>query len=146
MIRLKDVLKTFWRRLENILKLSCGHLCKTPWRHFSKGLEVALVRVLKNILKIPWRLLQNVFNMPWRSPEDIFARLFEDVLKTTWKCLEDVLKKYGTTEYIRLKQDVLKTSSEDVWLREVYLSCPRRLRQVDNIWGSINAYILVRVM
>ena len=38
---------------------------------------------------------------------------WQDVLKTSWKRLEEVLKTYDQDEYIGLDQDVLKTSSED---------------------------------
>ena len=51
--------------------------------------------------------------MPWKRLEDIFAGSLEDVLKTSWRRLEDVLKTYGQDKYIGLDQDVLKTSSED---------------------------------
>ena len=54
--------------------------------------------------------------------------------KTSWRCLEDVLKTYGQDEYIGLDQDVLKTSSEDVRLRQAYSSSEdedeRRLQDV----------------
>ena len=42
------------------------------------------------------------------------SKCLEDVLKTPWRRrLEDLLKTYGQDEYIGLNQDVLKTSSED---------------------------------
>ena len=74
--------------------------------------------------------------MSWKHLEDIFARGLEDVLKTSWRRLEnvlktswrrleDVLKTYGQDEYIGLDQDVLKTSSEDVWLRRIFFSWSR---------------------
>ena len=44
--------------------------------------------------------------------------------------LEDVLKTYGQDEYIGLDQDVLKTSSEDVWLIRIYSSSSRRLEDL----------------
>ena len=56
----------------------------------------------------------------------------EDVLKTSWRCLEDVLKTYSQDEYIGLHQDVfwrdkakvnifvlIKTSSEDEYERRL---------------------------
>ena len=66
--------------------------------------------------------------MPWKRLEDIFAGSLEDALKTSWRRLqnvlkmswrhlEDVLKTYGQEKYIGLDQDVLKTSSEDVFWR-----------------------------
>ena len=87
-------------------------------------------RVNKNSLTW-WYVLKT----SWRCLEDVFARRLEDVLKTSWrrlgktswKRLEDVLKTYGQDEYIGLDQDVLKTSSDDVWLRQIYSSWSRRL-------------------
>ena len=79
------------------------------------------------------------FNLTIRQRhEGIFARRLEDVLKmswwrfckTSWKRFEDVLKRYGQDEYIGLDQDVLKTSSEDEWLRRIYSSWWTRLKDV----------------
>ena len=71
---------------------------------------------LENVLKIS---LQDVLKTSWRCLEDVFARRLENVLKT-----------YGQDEYIGLDQDVLKTSSEDVRLRRTYSSWSRRLEDV----------------
>ena len=46
-------------------------------------------------------------------------RHFEGALKTSWRRLENVWPRRG------LDQDVLKTSSEDVWLRWIYSSWSR---------------------
>ena len=58
---------------------------------------------LENILKTS---LQDVLKTSWRCLEDVFARRLQDVLKT-----------YGLDENIGLDQDVLKTFSEDVLFR-----------------------------
>ena len=59
-------------------------------------------------MKTSWRYL---CKRSWRG--------LEDVLNTFWRRLEDVLK-----------VSVLKTSSEDIWLRRIYLSWSRRLEDV----------------
>ena len=90
---------------------------------------------LQNIFKAS---LQDVLKMSWRRLEDVLRTFLQDVLKTSWKRLEDilarrledVLKTYGQDEYIGLDQDVLKTSSEDEWLRRIYSSWSRRLEDV----------------
>ena len=56
-------------------------------------------------------LLQDVLNTSWRRLEDVLKTLLQDVLKTSWKRLEDVLKTYHQDDYIGLDQDILKTSS-----------------------------------
>ena len=66
-----------------------------------------------------WRRLQNVLKTSWRCLEDVFARRLEDVLKT-----------YDQDDYVGLDQDVLKTSSEDVWVRRIFSSWSRRLEDV----------------
>ena len=91
---------------------SWKHLCKTSWRR----LEDIFAR---RISKTSWRCLEDLLKTSWRCFEDVFARRLEDVLKT-----------YGHDEYIGLDQNVLKTSSEDVWLRWIYSSWWRRLENV----------------
>ena len=91
---LKDVLKTSWKRFQNVLM--------TSWRCFED--------VLKTFLK-------DVLNTSWRHFEDVLARLLKDFLKTTLKRLKDVLTTYNQHDYIGLDQDILKTS----WRRMSYL-------------------------
>ena len=89
---------------------------------------------LANMLNTSQRLVDKnswtwwyVFKTSWRCLQDVFARRLEDVLKTSWRCLEDALKTYGQDEYIGLYQDVLKTSSKDVWLIRIYSSSSTRM-------------------
>ena len=75
--------------------------------------------------------LQNVLKMSSRRICETFWRRFEDVLKTSWKRVSKAsLKTYGQDDYIGLDQDVLKTSSENVWLIRIYSSSLRRLEDV----------------
>ena len=75
--------------------------------------------------------LQNVLKMSSRRICETFWRRFEDVLKTSWKRVSKAsLKAYGQDDYIGLDQDVLKTSSENVWLIRIYSSSLRRLEDV----------------
>ena len=115
---LQDVLKTYSKRLEDVLKISWRRFCKTSWRRF------------KDVLKMSWRRLEDVFKTSWRLLEDVLKTFLQDVLKTSWRC-------YGKTSWRRL-EDVwrtkvlvlTKTSSEDVWLRWIYSSWSRRLEDV----------------
>ena len=86
------------------------------WKTFWKCLEDVFARCLEDILKTSWRYVLKTFS--------------QDVLKKSWKRLEDVLKTYGQDECIGLDKDVLKTSSEDVWVRWLYSSWSRRLKDV----------------
>ena len=49
--------------------------------------------------------------MSWKRLEDIFARRLEDVLKMSWRHLENV-KTYGQDEYIGLDQDASEDEDE----------------------------------
>ena len=89
--------------------------------------------------------LENVLKMSWRHLCSTSSRRFEDILKTSWTCLEevlkileDVLKTYDQDKYTRLDHDVLKTSSEDVWLGKIYSSWRRLLKtkRKDNFKAS----------
>ena len=99
----KRFCKTSWIRFENVLKI--------PWRILktsSKRLEDVLKMFWRRFCKTSWRRLENV---SWRGLD-----------KTSWRRLEDVLKTFD--------QDALKISSEDVWLRLIYSSWSRCLKDV----------------
>ena len=96
------------------MKASWRHLCKTSWR----SLEV--------VLMTSWRCHEDVLKTSWRCLEDVFTRRLEDILKMFWRHMTKtnilvliktswrrLLKTYKYSEYVRLDQDVLKTSSED---------------------------------
>ena len=93
---------------------------------------------LEDLLKMSWSRFEDVFKKSSRRLEDVWNTFLQDVLKTSWKRLEDVLarrlenvlKTYDQDEYIGLDQDVLKTSPEDVRLRQTYSSWLRRLEDV----------------
>ena len=82
---------------------------------------------LENVLKIS---LQDVLKTSWRCLEDVFARRLEDVLKTSWRRLEDVWPRRIYWSWPRRLKDVLKTSFEDVWLIRIYSSSSGRLEDV----------------
>ena len=96
--------------------------------------EVVLPRQIPQRITVSGKeRLRNVLNTsPKRVNKNSLTWWY--VLKTSWRCLEDVfqdvLKTYSQDEYIGLDQDVLKTSSEDVRLRRTYSSWSRRLEDV----------------
>ena len=79
---------------------------------------------LENILKIS---LQEVLETSWRCLEDVFARGLVDFFKMSWRRPGNVLGAYSQDEYIGLGQGVLRASSEGVWLRRMYSSWSGRL-------------------
>ena len=113
-------------RFENVLKRSLQDVLKTSWRR------------LQNVLNKSWRCLEDVLKTSWRRLEDVWPRRIywswpkrlQDVLKTSWRRLENVLK----TSWRRMTKTsilvLIKTSSEDVWVRRIYSSWWRRLQDV----------------
>ena len=124
--RLEDVLKTFWRRLEKVLARGLEDVLKTSWRRF------------ENVLRTSWRclktFLQDVLKTFWRRLGKTSWRRLENVLKTSWSRMTKtiililiktfwrrLLETYELGEYIRLDQDVLKTSWRPVHQDECLL-------------------------
>ena len=93
-----------------------------------------------------------VFKRSWRYL-DVFGRRIEDDWKTSWRRygkmswrrLEDVSKTSGQDEYIGLDQDVLKTSSGDLWLIRIYLFSSRRLQDVFKTSSSRRMFAGIQV-
>ena len=67
----------------------------------------------------------------WRCL-DVLKTFLQDVLKTSWRRLEDVDVWPGRIywSWSRRLQDVLKTFSEDAWVRRIYSPWSRRLEDV----------------
>ena len=120
------VSKISWKRV-NKNSLSWWYVLKTCWSCLedilARRLENVLVRSLEDVLKTFWRslenILKNILKTSWRCLKDVFVRRLQDVLKTSWRCLEDVLK----TSWRRMTKTnilvLIKTSSEDVWARQI---------------------------
>ena len=143
MIRLENVLKTYFqdvlktssKRLENILKTFLQDVLKTSWK------------LLENVLRISWR---RFYKTSWRCFKEVLARRLEDVLKTSWRRLEDVWPRWICLSWSRRLEEslntydqkriywywprclenVLKMSSEEVWVKRIYLSWWRHFEDV----------------
>ena len=117
MIRLEDVLKTFfktsWRRFEDVLKMSWRRFCKTSWRR------------LENVLKTSWRRLENVLKT---YDQDEYVGLDEDVF---WRRMSKanifvLIKTSSEDEDERRLQDVFIKSN--VWW--VVMMTEKKITQV----------------
>ena len=100
-----------------------------------------LEKVWRHIWKTSSKRLGDVLKTSWKRLEDVMARRLGDVLKTSWKRLEAVLKTYGQDQYISLDQDVLKTSSEYLWVRRTYSSWSRRLQDAFKTSSSRRMFV-----
>ena len=118
-------MNTSRRHLENVLKRTV-YLDNTSW----KRLEDIFGRRLEDVLRTSWRRFEEVLKTSWRRLEDFLKMILQDILKTFWRRLEDVLK----TSWRRItKMNILgliKTSSEDVWVKQIYSSWSRRLEDI----------------
>ena len=115
----EDVLNMSWRPIENILKTSWRHFCKTSWRR------------LEGVLKTSWKRLEDVLKTSWRHLKDVLKTFLQDVLKTFWRRL-------GKRSWSRL-ENVLKMSwryLEDVWPKRLCWSWSRRLwsRRLEDVF------------
>ena len=81
---------------------------------------------LQNVLKM---FLRRICETSWRCLENVLKTLWQDVMKTSWRRLEDVWTRIYWSWPTRL-EDVLKTSSEEVWLIRIYSSSSRRIEDV----------------
>ena len=96
--RLEDVLKTSWRRLEDVLKTFLQDVLKTSWR------RMAMTNILV-LIKTSWRRVEDVF---WRrmAKTNIFV-----LMKTSWKRLGDVFRRRRRkTSSKRLQDAFIKTN------------------------------------
>ena len=111
-------------RLEN--------LSKTSWRGFWKTSRRRSGDVLKkscqDVLKIYWGSLCKT---SWKRPENVLKTpCLEDVLKTSWRSLEDVWPRQKYWYWSRRLEDIFKMYSEEIWLGRIYSSWSRRLEEV----------------
>ena len=113
--RLEDVLKTFWRRSEDVL-----------------------TRHLEDVSKTFWRCLEDVLRTSWKGLEDVMARRLEYILKTSWRRLEDVWRRWICWSWPRSLEDVFKTSSKDLWLRRIYSSEDKDKRRLQDFFIKTN--------
>ena len=78
--------KTFWRYLEDALKMSHKYTLQTTWTH----LEDISPDVLKtSSRRLYWRSLEDVLEdkklLHWRRVGDAFKTFLEDVFKMSWR-------------------------------------------------------------
>ena len=128
MIRLQNVLKTSfqdflkmsWRRLREAFRKSWRGFCKTYWGSLKTSwrcLGKIPWRCLEDVLKTSSKRLEIVLKMSWRRLCKTFWRHLWNVLKTTWRRMAKT--KYWP--WSRRFENLFKRSSEDVWLRRVFV-------------------------
>ena len=71
-------MKTFWGRLEDVLKTSFQDVLKTFW----KRLQSVLARCLEDVLKT---FLQDVLKTFWQNALNTSSKRLEKVLKMSWR-------------------------------------------------------------
>ena len=118
----------------NMNSLAWWYVLKTSWRY---------------LCKTYWWCLEDFFKTSWRSVEDNP----QDVLKTFWRRLKDVLARRLEDVLKKFLQDILKTSwklLEDEWPRRIYWHWPtktswRRLKDVfRRCKPKANIFVLIK--
>ena len=141
--RLKDVLKTSSRRLEDVLKKLLQDVLKKSWRRFEDALRTQETRTLsrrfQDVSSIYTVLVNKFFKMSSRRLQDVLIktnifvlvirlqdalpRRLQNVFKTSWRRLaktssrrfEDVFNTSSTRKtYWRCLEDVFARHLEDV--------------------------------
>ena len=113
------------RRRFNKNSLTWWYVLKSSWRHFENVLARGLEGVLNTSVKMFWKRLNNVFKT-----------FVQDVLKTSWRCLEDVWPRLQYWSWPWGLEDVFNKSSEDVQLRRIYSSWSRCLEGVLKMYSE----------
>ena len=104
--RTEDVFKTSWRHLQRNIFLSF----KMSWRRLQ---DIIAIRLLEDVLKkTP---CNDILKMSWRR--------LEDVLKTSWRRLENVLKTSWRRLWKRSCKHALKTSWRRLGKQEIFAGC-----------------------
>ena len=85
---------------------------------------------LGDVLKTFWRRLEDVLKMSWRRLENVLKTSLTRYSQTSWRHLEDECTRRIYCSWRRRLEDVLKTSSEDVWLIRIYSSSSRHLEDI----------------
>ena len=101
---LDNVLKTSSKLLEDVLKMLSRRFCKRSWRRFKDILKTSWQDVSERhveVMKTSWRRMTKTnisvwIKTTWRSLEDIFWRHMSKanifiLIKTSWRRLENVL-------------------------------------------------------
>ena len=104
----QDVLKTFWRRLQDDLP---------------RRLEDVFKATCQDVLNMSSRRLVKA---SWTCLQDVLKTFLQHVLKTSWRRLEDVSPIRIYSSWSSRFENVLKTSSEDAWVRWIYSSWSKR--------------------
>ena len=87
-------------------------------------LKISLQDVLKTFFKMSWRRFEDIFKAAWRCLEHALKTFVQDVWKSSWKHLEDVLARRLEDVLARRLEDVLKTSWKR--LENVFWRCRAR--------------------
>ena len=111
----KDILETSSRRLQDVFSetffclprrlgdIIARRLANTSWRRleaWSHNCKTSYKHVLKTSWKTFWRRFGNVLKTSWRGLEDVLGR---HIANTSWRPLEDVFKRSWKTKSVTLK-------------------------------------------
>ena len=103
-------------------------------------LESVLKTPLQDVLKMSWRHLEDFFKTCRRRLEDVLKTFLQDVLKTSWRRFEDILA--------RLLEDVLKTSWRRMNKTNILVLIKTSSRRLEDVfWRRMsigNMFVLIK--
>ena len=139
-IRLEYVLKMSWRCLEDIFAGRLENFLNTSWKHLRKAswrCLDVLKTFLQDVLKTSWRRLENVLKTSWRCMTRTNILV---LIKTSWRRLEDVFWRRMSKANIFA---LIRTSwrrLEGVFWRRRQKTSSRRLHQDECLQGLKTVY------
>ena len=134
----EDLLKTPWRRLEDVFNST--NFC------LPRILQDVFKTYSRRVCKKSWRRFENVFKkMSRKSLENILNTSCKDALKMFWRRLENIFRRIlANTSWKRL-EDVLKTSwkKKNCYVENVFETSSRRLGKQEMFAGKVNIDIKI---
>ena len=116
---------SWWRRTEDVLKTSWRRLQRNTFLSF----KTSSWKCLEDVLKTSWR--RRLTDTSWRRLEDVLRGRFENIMKTSWRCL-----------WKRSCKHVLKTSwkMKNCYAEDVFKTPSRRLGKQEMLAGLFSEF------
>ena len=137
-------MKTSWRRLEDIFKMSWSRRTYSPYSYVFRRRLQDLDQ--DQYIRLGHTSSRRLAKTSSRFLEDVFITSFENVLNTSSsRCLQDVIKTSSrriAKTYSRRLQNVFKTSSRR--LQDVFKTSSRHLQDVFKTYYQVKLFLVTQ--
>ena len=137
-------MKTSWRRLEDIFKMSWSRRTYSPYSYVFRRRLQDLDQ--DQYIRLGHTSSRRLAKTSSRFLEDVFITSFENVLNTSSsRCLQDVIKTSSrriAKTYSRRLQNVFKTSSRH--LQDVFKTSSRHLQDVFKTYYQVKLFLVTQ--